>query len=171
MQPTRRNIFSAVLPALVLAFISTAARCDLKVGDSLPDLTTFKLEGRLPDSLKGKVVLVDFWASWCLPCAESFPAMNELRKEYGDRGLVIIAVNVDEKQTDMERFLKKHPSSFLVVRDAEHKLVEAFHPPTMPTSFLVDRKGKVRFLHKGFRGKETSKEYRTEIESLLNEKP
>ena len=171
MQPNRHNSLPAILPALLLAFTATTTKCELKVGDSLPDLTSFKLEGKLPDSLRGKVVLVDFWASWCLPCAESFPVMNELHKEYGDRGLVIIAVSVDEKQKEMEFFIKKRPASFTVVRDAEHKLVGAFNPPTMPTSFLVDAKGKVRFLHKGFRAKETSKEYRTEIETLLKEKP
>ena len=67
----------------------------IKVGDTLPDLAAARLEGKLPDTFKGKVVLLDFWASWCDPCKASFPAMVELQKEYGPRGLVIIAVNVD----------------------------------------------------------------------------
>jgi thiol-disulfide isomerase/thioredoxin len=141
------------------------ANAALKVGDTLPDLTAFKLEGKLPET-RGKVVIVDFWASWCLPCAESFPALDELQKKYGDR-LVILAVNVDQKAANMEKFLKKHPVSFTVVRDGGQKLVAAAEPATMPTSFILDGEGQVRFLHNGFHGEETCKQYATEIESLL----
>jgi thiol-disulfide isomerase/thioredoxin len=139
----------------------------LKVGDALPDLTAVNLEGKLPEPLKGKVVLLDFWASWCDPCKESFPAMEELQKEYGPRGLVIIAVNVDENRSDMEDFLKKHIADFTVVHDAKEKLVAEAGIATMPSSFLVDQSGKIRFVHAGFHGSETVKEYRQEIESLL----
>jgi thiol-disulfide isomerase/thioredoxin len=153
------------LAALLIGIFSTA-RAALKVGDTLPDLSTFKLEGKLPDSLKGKVVIVDFWASWCKPCAESFPMLDELQKKYGDK-LVIIGVNVDEKAANMEKFLKKHPVSFTVVRDAEQKLVAAAEPKTMPTSYILDGEGKVRFFHNGFHGDDTRKEYLNEIDSLL----
>ena len=92
--------------------------------------------------------------------------MDELQKKYGDR-LVIIAVNVDEKAANMKKFLEKHPVSFTTVRDASQKLVAAAEPATMPTSFILDGDGKVRFRHTGFHGKDTRKEYITEIESLL----
>jgi thiol-disulfide isomerase/thioredoxin len=152
--------------ALLIAGTFFTAHAALKVGDTLPDLASFKLTGKLPDSLAGKVVIVDFWASWCLPCAESFPVMDELQKKYGDR-LVIIAVNVDEKAAKMETFLKKHPVTFTVVHDAEQKMVARVEPETMPTSFIIDGAGKVRFLHNGFHGAETRQEYITQIESLL----
>jgi thiol-disulfide isomerase/thioredoxin len=155
-----------ILLAALLAGIVFTASAALKVGDALPDLTGFKLDGKVPDSLKGKVVLLDFWASWCLPCAESFPVMEELQKKYGDR-LVIIAVNVDEKAANKDLFLKKHPVTFTIVRDAEQKLVASISPETMPTSFLIDGEGKVRFLHNGFHGEETRKQYISEIDSLL----
>src|ERR1035441_6006165 len=98
--------------ALAALFAGTffTAQAALKIGDTMPDLASFKLEGNLPGPLKGKVVLLDFWASWCLPCAESFPVMDELQKKYGGR-LVIIAVNVDEKAANMKKFLEKHPVS------------------------------------------------------------
>ena len=153
----------------ILALIAGAtltANAALKVGDTLPDLASFKLEGKLPDGLKGKVVIVDFWASWCLPCAESFPVLDELQKKYGDK-LVVIGVNVDEKAANMEKFLKKHAVSFALVRDGGQKLVEVVEPETMPTSFILDAEGKVRFLHSGFHGEKTRKEYVSEIESLL----
>jgi cytochrome c biogenesis protein CcmG/thiol:disulfide interchange protein DsbE len=167
------NTFPVKTLALAALVVGTLfnAHAALKVGDSLPDLTALKLEGRLPDSLKGKVVIVDFWASWCGPCAESFPVMDELQKKYKDQGLVILAVSVDEKATKMETFLKKNPVSFTVVRDAEHKLVASVGPETMPTSFIIDHAGKVRFLHNGFHGAATQKEYVEEIESLLKATP
>ena len=158
------------LAALIAGTIFTASAA-LKVGDTLPDLTGFKLEGTLPESLKGKVVILDFWASWCGPCAESFPVMDELQKKYREQGLMIWAVSVDEKAAKMETFLKKNPVSFAVVRDGEHKLVANVTPETMPTSFIIDREGKVRFIHNGFHGSTTRKQYVEQIESLLKAKP
>ncbi len=154
------------LAAMFAAAISTA-QAALKVGDSFPDLAGFKLEGKLPDSLKGKVVIVDFWASWCQPCKDSFPAMNELQKKYADKGLVIIAVNEDEESSDMKDFLKDNAATFTVVRDAKQKLVGEAGIQTMPSSFVLDETGKVRFTHNGYHGAETRKEYEQQIESLL----
>lgn len=156
---------TSLLTALLVGSFLTA-RAELKVGDTLPDLAGFQLEGKLPADLKGKIVLVDFWASWCLPCAESFPVLDELQKKYGDK-LVVLAVNVDEKASNMDKFLKKHPVSFTVVRDSGQKLVAVVSPETMPTSFILDGEGKVRFLHKGFHGEKTRKEYISELETLL----
>ena len=152
----------------MMAFACFAA--GLKVGDSAPNLAGYGLEGKLPENLKGQVVLLDFWASWCAPCKQSFPVMDQLYKDNSGRGLVIVAVSVDEKSSDMEKFLKKNPVSFSVVRDAGHKLVKATDVSTMPTSFLIDRAGKVRFVHTGFQGKTTAKQYQQEVEQLLNEK-
>jgi peroxiredoxin len=93
--------------------------------------------------------------------------MEELHQRYSDKGLVIVAVNVDEKRAAMEAFLKKNAASFVVVRDGDQKLVEKAGIATMPSSFLIDREGKVRFMHTGFRGAETKKKYEEEILSLL----
>ena len=160
---------AAVLLGLAFAFalVGSAVAGSVKAGDTFPNLADFKLEGKLPDSLKGKVVLIDFWASWCEPCKQSFPVMEELHKKYSDRGLVIIAINLDEKKPDMEAFLKKNTASFTVVRDPNQKLVDKTGIATMPSSFLIDREGKVRFTHTGFRGNETKKKYEEEIEGLL----
>ncbi|MDB6020925.1 MAG: Redoxin domain protein [Pedosphaera sp.] len=164
MQPSKRTCLLTLLLGLGLAF---AANADIKVGDSIPDLATYKLEGTLPDMPKDKVILLDFWASWCGPCGESFPVMEELHKKYASQGLVIIAVNVDEKKADMTDFLKDHPVTFAIMRDARQKLVEKAGIATMPSSFLIDQQGKVAFAHSGFHGSETKKQYEHEIESLL----
>lgn len=151
--------------ALLAGTILAAAA--LKVGDPMPDLASFKLEGKLPEALKGKVVLIDFWASWCGPCKDSFPVMNELQKKYAGQGLVIIAVNEDEEASDMKDFLKDNAATFNVVRDLGQKIVAAAGIQTMPTSFILDAEGKVKFMHSGFHGAETRKQYLDEIESLL----
>ena len=153
--------------ALLLGASLLTAQADVKVGDAFPDLTGFALDGKLPDALKGKVVIVDFWASWCGPCKESFPAMNELTKKYGNRGLVIIAVNEDEEKSDMQDFLKDNTAAFVVVRDAKQKLVNVAGIQTMPSSFVLDASGQVRFVHSGFHGTQTRKEYEQQIEALL----
>jgi thiol-disulfide isomerase/thioredoxin len=144
--------------------LATAA--PLKEGDAFPNLAQCGLEGTLPD-LSGKVVLVDFFASWCEPCKESFPVMEGLHQKYSSKGLVIVAVNLDKKKEDMEGFLKKHPASFTIVRDASNKLVGQVKIPTMPSSFLLDRGGKVHAFHHGFKGEETRNKYTEEIEALL----
>jgi thiol-disulfide isomerase/thioredoxin len=160
-----RKTLIAVVAAL--AAITHAHAAGLKVGDVFPELGQFGLAGELPKDLKGKIVLIDFWASWCAPCKESFPTMNDLQKRYGPQGLIIIAVNVDENSSDMVDFLKQHNAKFAVVRDGARKLVDKVAISTMPTSFLIDSNGKVRFTHNGFRGDETKKKYEQEIESLL----
>lgn len=166
MCPHNKLAMTAALLTMVLCVTCSA---ELKQGDSLPDLATFKLDGKLPEELNGQVILLDFWASWCGPCKASFPAMEELRKKYAQQGLTILAVSVDEKEENMQRFLKAANISFTVVRDAQQKLVAAADVKAMPTSFLVDRSGKIRFVHTGFNGEENTRQYVKEIEQLLKE--
>ena len=168
MLPTKtfRRFFHAF--ALVLGLqLALAETPPLKVGDTFPDLTKFAIEGRLPECLKGKVVVVDFWASWCGPCKQSFPFLETVYHRYRDRGLIICAVNVDESRAAMEEFLKEHPVSFNVVRDEKKRLVAAVNIPSMPTSFILAPDGKVHSIHHGFGRQEARKEYIKEVEELL----
>jgi thiol-disulfide isomerase/thioredoxin len=166
MLSLKNQLTLAVLLAASLTLSQGFAAGGIKAGEAFPDLASFKLEGQLPDT-KGKVVLVDFFASWCEPCKASFPAMEELHKKYGPQGLVVIAVNVDEDKKDMAEFLKKNPVTFTVVRDGSQKLVNKAGIATMPTSFLIGADGKVKTVHSGFKGDETKKKYAQEIEALL----
>jgi thiol-disulfide isomerase/thioredoxin len=108
-------------------------------------------------SLKGRVVYVDFWASWCAPCKQSFPWMNEMQAKYGPKGLTIIGINVDKKREDADKFLAGTPAKFTVAYDSTGKVAEAYQPKGMPTSFLIGADGVVRAMHVGFRESDREK--------------
>ena len=110
---------------------------------------------------KGKVVYLDFWASWCEPCKRSFPWMNELQTTYGDDGFKIIAVNLDTDRKDAEEFLKQMPAKFDVAFDRSGKTAEAYNLKAMPSSYLIDKNG--RLVHK-------SLGYRVEEKKIVEKK-
>ncbi len=139
------------------------------VGDEFPSLAEAGLTGGELPAVAGKVVLVDFWASWCAPCKASFPIFGRLHEEYGPRGLVIVAVGVDEKPAAYAGFVKKLAPPFATLHDRARKLVRAVNVPVMPTSYLLDRRGRVRFIHRGFQGAESEPAMRRHIEALLAE--
>lgn len=122
----------------------------------------------LLQSLHGKVVLVDFWASWCAPCRRSFPWMNDLQQRHAAQGLVVVAVNVDQDRALANAFLREIPVSFRLEYDPAGALAEQFHVQAMPTSFLIDRRGTVRGRHAGFREAQRA-ERETQIQQLLEE--
>jgi len=102
------------------------------------------------DSLRGKVVLVDFWASWCAPCARSFPWLAALQERYAEAGLVIVAINLDHDRDAADAFLASHPAPFDVAFDPSGKTAEAFKVKGMPSSFLIGPTGAVLYSHVGF---------------------
>jgi cytochrome c biogenesis protein CcmG/thiol:disulfide interchange protein DsbE len=106
---------------------------------------------------RGKVVYVDFWASWCVPCKQSFPWMNTMHRQYGKDGLVIIAVNMDQVREEADAFLRKYPAEFKVHYDPAGQLAPQFKVRGMPTSALLGRDGKVLLIHEGFKSKDTAK--------------
>lgn len=102
------------------------------------------------ESLKGRVVFVDFWASWCAPCKRSFPWMNEMHRKYGDKSFTIVAVNVDQRRADADRFLAQVPAAFPVVYDPAGKAPAAYGVKGMPSSYLIDARGNVVQVESGF---------------------
>ena len=144
-------------------------RAEVRVGDPFPSLSVLSPAGVEMPAGAGKVVLVDFWASWCAPCRESFHSYAQLQSDYRSRGLVIVAVSVDEKQSSFEAFVKKLNPPFMVLRDPGQQLVRQVSVPAMPTCYLLGRDGRVRFVHRGFRGVETDRAIRRETDLLLAE--
>ena len=164
------NISSRRILGLAGAFLlgAGAASAQWQTGDALPPLAQFGLAG-VPGELSGRVVLVDFWASWCAPCKASFPALDDLQRTYAGRGFTVLAVSVDDDPRKMKDFLAAHPVSFPVVHDARQQLVAAAGIEAMPSSFLIDRAGTIRFAHAGFKPESTPAELAAEIERLLPE--
>lgn len=148
------------MPALALA---------VEVGEpppeiNLPDLNSGKKISLA--ALRGKVVVIDFWASWCAPCKEEMPVLESLYKRFKDSGLVIIGVSVDNEAANAKKFLSGVKVSFPIVHDGGHVVADKFKPPRMPTSYIIDKAGKIRFVHAGFR-KEDAKKIEDEVTKLL----
>ncbi len=113
-------------------------------------LSTGKGEPLALDKLRGKVVYVDFWASWCGPCRRSFPWMNEMQQKYGTKGFTVVAINVDKKRADAEKFLAQIPANFPVVYDEAGTTPAAYAVKGMPSSYLIDPSGKISYVERGF---------------------
>lgn len=138
---------------LVLALLATGSPALAQSPAALGDVT-------------GKVVLVDFWASWCAPCRRSFPWMNAMQSKYGDRGLQIIGVNVDKERALADEFLAQTPAAFELRFDPAGKLAENFGVQAMPSSFLLDASGTVIGTHFGFRTADAQSYEREIVEAL-----
>lgn len=156
-----------ILTLLLLA-LAAVAQADPGVGTKMPALGTLLPGASLPKTT-GQVVLVDFWASWCAPCKASFATLGRLQQKYASRGLVVLGIGVDDEASAYQMFAKKQKASFSLVHDSQHTAAAWFNVPTMPSSYLVDRKGVIRHVHRGFDGPRTEAAYIAEIESLLAE--
>jgi thiol-disulfide isomerase/thioredoxin len=120
------------------------------------------------NALRGRVVYLDFWASWCAPCRQSFPWMNLLHSHYAGRGLTVVAVNLDHERADADLFLKHLAPAFQVRFDPQGDWARYFKVQGMPTSVILDRTGKPRFTHIGFNNRDAPA-YEAQIQQLLSE--
>lgn len=118
------------------------------------------------EQYRGNVIYVDFWASWCKPCIQSFPWMNQMKTRFESKGLKIVTVNLDKERQLAENFMRENPALFEVIYDSEGKIASKFDLIGMPMSFTFDRSGKVRGRHTGF-NKKKQHEYEMQIIELL----
>jgi cytochrome c biogenesis protein CcmG/thiol:disulfide interchange protein DsbE len=142
--------FLGLLGGLLLSSILQAADLDLS-------------------AYRGKVVYLDFWASWCGPCKQSFPWMQTMKETYDRQGLTVIAVNLDMDRADADKFLERFRPTFEVRFDPKGKLAAFYNVQAMPSSVLIDRHGATRFTHEGYRPIDGTA-YETQVQKLLAER-
>jgi thiol-disulfide isomerase/thioredoxin len=166
-----KNIFWAISSIFLITLYNPSAYA-VAVGGNMPSCALSSIGGGENIDLsqyKGKIVYVDFWASWCGPCAKSFPFLNEMQWHFKDQGLQIVGVNLDENMDDAKAFLAKYPASFEIKADVSKQCAKDFDVKAMPSSYIIDRKGVVHHIHLGFRPGEAN-EIKVLVEKLLSEK-
>ena len=158
-----KPITSLFAPAALALSLAATSAFAVEAGQAVPDIDLAGAAGvqKLSD-LKGKVVYLDFWASWCGPCRQSFPWMNDMQAKYGAKGLQVVGVNLDAKRTDADQFLAQTPAKFALAFDGKGESPKKVGVKGMPTSVLIGADGKVLFVHQGFKEEE-----RGELEAKL----
>ena len=159
---------------LLALLVATSAAAAVETGAPAPAFSGALLAGggepvRL-EALRGKVVYLDFWASWCGPCRQSLPWMEQLRRDFGGAGLEVVAVNVDEIPADGIAFLKRFPVGYPVVGDRGGDIAELYDVRDMPSSYLIDRAGTVRLVHRGF-NRHAAARLREQVAQLVGKAP
>ena len=160
------------LVALLAAFVAFA--WSATATDGSPPAPEFKLANRAGgelalSGLKGQVVMINFWASWCGPCRQEFPALDQIYSKYKPMGFQIVAINVESEKADAERFLGKTPVNFPILFDPDNRVSGSYGVSAMPTTFLVDRQGRVRWQHRAYKPGDEAK-YIDQIRAILREK-
>lgn len=146
-----------MVTVLFISFTSSEVFA-IGAGDTAPNFKLPRLETKGNIQLKsyrGKVVYVDFWASWCGPCRISLPVLDTLHKKYRKQGFEVIAINLDEEKEDALNFLNEFPVSYPTARDNQGKTPTLYGVRGMPTAYLIDRQGKVSLVHEGFKKSDT----------------
>ncbi|WP_259367804.1 TlpA disulfide reductase family protein [Colwellia sp. MB02u-14] len=160
-------MMSKKLVTLLCVFITSLCLSNVSFAETTAEKNVLQNFETLISSHKGKVIYVDFWASWCGPCRKSFPWMNNIQDKYQQQGLVIISVNVDNNKALADKFLAEIPSNFTVFYDPKGKVARQYKLKGMPSSYIIDRSGKVVSAHVGFSQSKKTK-YEQELIALLN---
>jgi len=153
-----------IISFLTLIFIGFSSA---SFAQKAPDFTLNGDKGKISlSTYKNQVVYVDFWASWCKPCQKSFPFMNDMQSRYGKKGFKIIAINLDSDRAAAKTFLKKNPAKFSIAYDPDGKTPNLYKLKVMPTSYLIDRRGNLVNVHKGFKKNQTADLERMIVKTL-----
>ncbi|EAT11806.1 TlpA disulfide reductase family protein [Bermanella marisrubri] len=162
-----KTVLSMLLLSVGLMF--SAASIAIEKGQTAPNFRLPLLDSQKKVSLKqyrGKVVYVDFWASWCGPCRQSLPLLTKLRAEMKKQPFEVLAINLDEEVDAAKGFLKQYPVNYPVLLDPEGNVAAQYQLPGMPTSFIVDKRGRIKHVHVGFKPQDIDK-IRQQVKSLL----
>lgn len=167
----RANRIVTTMAALITGIAALALPAAAGSGATpAPDFTLPMRDGGSVNlaSLKGQVVMINFWASWCGPCRAEFPILDDMYRKYKPMGFTLVGVNVESDPADAERFLSKFPVSFPIAYDAANQVSGAYGVSAMPTTLIVDRKGNVRWLHRAYKPGDEN-EYLNQIRAMLRE--
>lgn len=164
--PRRSGLRAAAVATFVVA-------CSALMGASNGPAPAFSLPARgggtiALNDLKGQVVMINFWASWCGPCRQEMPLLDQMHKKYESLGFKLLGVNVEADTKDAELMLARIPVTFPILFDKENKVSQLYSVNAMPSTVFIDRKGNVRYLHRGYKAGDES-EYLNQIRALLKE--
>lgn len=148
----KSKYFSLLVLAALFLVSSEAIAIDVGVQAPAFKANTFEDTPVSLETFKGKVVYLDFWASWCPPCRKTLPWMEQMHRKYGPNGLVVVAINLDTNKAAAKKLLDAVSAHFLVVADPDGKIATEYSPPAMPSSYMIDRTGVVHSIFKGFSG-------------------
>jgi peroxiredoxin len=154
--------------ALALMLFSLPAFAGAGKGQKAPEFQLPSLKGARTSlsSLRGKVVVLDFWAQWCEPCKQELPELQKLAKEYAGKNVVVVGVNIDKTRENAERLVSQLGLSFPILLDPSGSVAGVYDLPKMPTSFVIDKSGTIRFVHEGFEGSADVSRFRSELDQL-----
>lgn len=166
-----KQMFRGLKQIVLLMCVSMFIFTTVQAGSGMaPNFTLKSRSGKniKLSELRGQVVMINFWASWCGPCRKEMPVLEKLYKKYKSLGFVILGVNVDDKKSQAEYLLKQIPISFPILFDSNKKISEIYNVTAMPSSFFIDRDGKLRSEHKGYLPAYDML-YESEIKKLIRE--
>lgn len=155
---------------LAALFVISNPNVHQLVGKNAIGFTLLSIEGKKIslDAHKGEVVVINFWATWCNPCQEELPEFEKLQQRYRERGLKILTISVDSNLENVRGFIKKNDLKLTALWDHKKRLAEAYSVEAMPSTYLIDRFGVIRYVHKGFSRAEF-KRIEAETTGLLDE--
>jgi peroxiredoxin len=168
MLTTSTLLKRCAMAAIVLASTAFAASGD--ASGAAPAFTLTSLSGQ-PSSLsayKGQVVMINFWATWCGPCQQEMPLLDQMYKKSKPAGFTLIGVNVDKEAAAVKELLARKPVSFPVLLDPANQVSKAYHVDEMPSTVIIDRKGQIRYIHRGYKPGDEN-DYQDRIRQLIRE--
>jgi thiol-disulfide isomerase/thioredoxin len=164
--------FSLIATLMACLGVGPLALASDPVGQPAPGFTLPLRAGTAPltlEGLRGQVVMINFWASWCGPCREEFPLLDQMYRQYKGIGFTMLGVNVEPDSKDAEGFLAKTPVSFPIVFDRDSTVSKLYRVEGMPSTVLIDRKGVLRWVHRGYKSGDID-EYLNQVRTLIRER-